>query len=154
MLDKDEYEAIQKREKQKLTQAKIKKMGITCGNCKHYGKMGEKGERLPVTEKGLDMCFKTYPNVSGPIGLRGARANNSKEMYCGMAGKFFYPKNDEAAGIKDREKEKARLKAEAKAELKAEMAAEAKKAKDAEPAKPGDEELPIQKSKKSKPGEG
>lgn len=152
MIDKDQYDAFEKKEKTKLTYAKIKKMGITCGNCKHSGKVNAKMEKLDEGEEGYDMCFK-FTNL-GPISLRGARANNAKNMYCGMEGKYFYPKDDEAAGIADREVEKAKLKAEAKAELKAEMAAEAKKTKDAEPAKPGDEELPIQKKGKSKPGMG
>jgi len=154
MLDKDQYEATQKREKNKATYAKIKKMGITCGNCKWAGKVNDKMEKVEDNEEGHDMCFYAYRGVSGPIGLRGARANSAKGSYCGMEGKYFYPKSDEAAGVADRAKEKERLKAEAKAELKAEMIAEAKAAKDAEPPKPGDEELPIQKSRKSKPGQG
>jgi hypothetical protein len=158
MIDKEQYEALQKKEKNRLTHAKIKKIGITCGNCSSYGWVNEKMEKVDAPEEGKEdkdkfaMCFY-FKNI-GPIGLRGARSNNAKNQFCGMEGKYFYPKSDEAAGIADRAKEKAKLKAEAKAELKAEMIAEAKAAKDAEPAKPGDEELPIQKSKKSKPGEG
>ena len=169
MLDKDQYEATQKREKNKATYAKIKKMGITCGNCKWAGKVNDKMEKLSDKEikaeakaiedekpvaPSYDMCFYAYRGVSGPIGLRGARANSAKGSYCGMEGKYFYPKSDEAAGVADRAKEKAKERAEAIAAAKAELAAEAKAAKDAEPTKPGDEELPIQKSKKSKPGQG
>lgn len=154
MIDKEQYEALQKKEKTKITYSKIKKMGITCGACKWSGKVNSKMEKIEDDEKGYDMCFYNYPNLAGPIGLRGARANNSKNMYCGMAGKFFYPKSDEAAGIKDRAEEKARLKAELKEEMRVEAAAELKKNLDAQPAKPGDEELPVQKSKKSKPGQG
>ena len=163
MIDKEQYDAMQKKEKTKLTYAKIKKIGIGCGSCAHSGFVNDKMEKVDAPEKGKEdkdkyaVCF-FFKNI-GPIGLRGARANNAKGQYCGMEGKYFYPKSDEAAGIADRAKEKARLKAELKAELAAEAKAELKKAKDAEPAKPGDEELPLipdvgKKVRKSKPGEG
>jgi len=121
-------------------------------------------EKLPEREKdkdgnliddgGHDMCFYAYRGVSGPIGLRGARANSAKGSYCGMEGKYFYPKSDEAAGVADRAKEKEKLEADAMAKAMIKARAELKKEQDAQPTKPGDEELPIQKSKKSKPGQG
>lgn len=163
-IDKDAYEAAEKKDRKKVTAEKTKKIGINCGQCKWRGRIDEDGNKLEANadgefEPGADMCFYPYPNVQGGIGLRGARANNAKNQFCGMHGRFFYPKDKKAAGVAEREADLEKVREEARAEMRKEMEAEQARIEAEREDKPGDEAVvpPVAKNstkKKSKPGEG
>ena len=86
MLDKDEYERAQKKQRKRITAAELKRKKLSCGNCIHF-----------VAETA--MCDKDWPGVNGKLSARGARTDHNTRTYCGMAGRGFYLKQDQEAVI-------------------------------------------------------
>ena len=90
MLDKEEYEKLQKKQRKRITSAELKRKKISCGDCKEY-------------DPDTGMCNKVWPGVTGQLSARGARTNHSTRTYCGMEGRGFYPKKTQEAVIESEE---------------------------------------------------
>lgn len=86
MIDKEEYERLQKKQRKRITSAELKRKKLSCGNCIHFIEQDA-------------MCDKDWPGVTGKLSARGARTNHNTRTYCGMEGRGFYLKVEEEAEI-------------------------------------------------------
>lgn len=81
MLDKDEYDKAEKKQRKRITARQLKQKKVNCGNCGHY-----------LAETG--MCNKDWPGVAGKLSARGARTDHNTRVFCGMSGRGFYPSEE------------------------------------------------------------